>query len=83
MPLMSNFEELEEFNKKHVNPVTGTIFKKSETKMNTDWERIRERVDPEEIDEVSEEEAKDAMNLQIDDMPKVTSANQIRWLKAQ
>jgi len=51
--------------------------------MNTDRERIRERVDPEEIDEVSEEEAKDAMNLQIDDMPKVTSANQIRWLKAQ
>ena len=42
MPLMSNFEELEEFNKKHVNPVTGTIFKKSETKMNTDRERIRQ-----------------------------------------
>lgn len=75
MPLMSNFEELEEFNKKHVNPVTGTIFKREETKMNNDRERIRERLDPEEIDEVSEEEAMEALNLKIDDMPKVTSAN--------
>lgn len=83
MPLMSNFEDLEEFNKKHVNPITGTIYRTKDIKMNSDRERIKERLDPEEVDHVSAKKVKDSEKLKIDDMPSVTSSNQIRWLKAQ
>ena len=83
IPLLSNFEDLEEFNKKHVNPITGTIFSKKDSKINSDRERIKDRINPEEIDEVSKEDLNDIGSLSIDDMPKVTTTNQIRWLKAQ
>jgi len=80
MPLLSNFEDLEEFNKKHVNPITGTIYRRKEAKMSSDRERIKERFDPELIDEVSDETLKSIQTLKIDDMPLVTTSNQIRWL---
>jgi len=75
MPLLSNFEDLEEFNKKHVNPVTGTIYWQKDVKMNSDWERIKERFDPELVDDVSDDTLKEIEGLKIDDMPKVTTSN--------
>lgn len=53
LPLTSNFEEMEEMFKQHVNPITGTIYKHKKTDhLNADVERMKERIDPDQIDDL-------------------------------
>jgi len=76
LPLRSNFEDLEEFNKKHIDPIMGTIYKKKESRFNTDEERIKQRFDPTVIDDSQgHEEHKKIKALEIDQIPDISSQN--------
>lgn len=76
MPLTSGFEDLEEYSRKLVDPLTGKIYKKNEVDHpHSQKERFERQQQILETDEQAE--------LQMDGMPTVMSSTQLKWTDAQ
>jgi ribosomal protein S18 len=76
IPLRSFYEDLEEFNKKSVDPITGKMYYKA---THSDLGKKFEK--PKGID--TETESYKDKDFTIDDIPNVLNKHQMQWLEAQ
>ena len=77
IPLKSNMEDLEEFHQKHIDPLTGTIYRKKDVLPLTQEERTKMFIDTERIKKLSD---KDLEGIPLDSTDYITSKNQLRWI---
>lgn len=84
LSLKSSFEDLEEFSKKHVDPLTGMIYAKDVVKAEKNQkERFEDFAGEHSGENVDEDLVSEMRELQLDDMPSVPTTKQITWLQAQ
>lgn len=84
LSLRSFYEDLEEFNKKSIDPFTGKLYySKGQTDLSKKYEKPRNMRDITEEYNVESKKVKQLKSLDLDQIPTIANDQQIEWLEAQ